>query len=123
MSNTRELGDKLEHEIYFKLNAEYIRLKLQHEINQTKGSGSSHHDGDLKDSTNFYVMECKVRNQKNLNISKEWIDNVKKQGELSNRDWIIINQLKDKSTYVTMDFETFKDLFALKINNSTKSNL
>lgn len=97
--NTRKQGDKLENFIANELN-----------FKKTYGSGSVKHDGDLKDKDNF-IIECKQRSQKNLTINKDWITTVEKQANLSNRDWLIINQLEDKSIYVTMNFETFKNLY------------
>lgn len=108
--NTRKIGDLLENLVKYELG----------NMRKTQGSGSVKQDGDLKDNETL-VIECKYRNKKNLSIQKEWIDKVKKQAILSDREWAIVNQLDDKSIYVTIDFEFFKDLYRLL--NASKDSL
>lgn len=97
--NTRKIGEHLENYILFNLD-----------MLKTKGSGSVKHDGDLKDNEDF-VVECKYRSEKNLIIKKEWLNEIKKQADLSGRNWLIINQTDDKKIYVTLDFHVFVDLY------------
>ena len=94
--NTKEQGDVLENFVKNNLN-----------VNKTRGSGASKHDGDLKDKDN-YIIECKQRSQDSLSIPKKWLDTIKKQAELSDREWIIASQLNDKQVYITISFESFK---------------
>jgi len=103
--NTRKIGDKLEN---FVLNA--LNFK------KTRGSGSVLHDGDLKDK-DIFVIECKRRNTDGLSIERKWIENVKKQAELSDREWALVNQLKDGSIYVTINFNIFTEMYNALKNN------
>lgn len=110
--NTRKIGDLLENLVKYELGG----------LRKTQGSGSVKQDGDLKDE-DLFVIECKYRSKKNLSIPKDWIDKVKKQADLSDREWAIVNQLEDKSIYVTIDFEVFKELYdAFKNRQSSVCN-
>ena len=99
MLKANQLGENLENLVQNKLL-----------IKKTKGSGNVKHDADLKDESDF-IFECKYRSKKNVIIEKDWIDEIKKQAELCDRNWVIVNQTEDKKIYVTVDLETFKELY------------
>ena len=95
----REKGDALESLVSKMLD-----------INITKGSGALNDDGDLKDAN--LIIECKVKNGSNsISIPSALIQKVRDQAVKWGLDWVIATQTKDKKVYVTMNIDTFAELY------------
>lgn len=95
----REKGDSLE-----KLVSSLLGIKI------TKGSGALNDDGDLRDDR--LLIECKVKNGSNsVSIPSALIEKVRAQAVKWRLDWLIATQTKDKKVYVTMNIDTFAEIY------------
>lgn len=97
----KEKGDSLE-----LLVSRLLDIKI------TKASGALNDDGDLRDDR--LIIECKVKNGSNsISVPSALIQKVRDQAVKWSLDWLIVTQTKDKRAYVTMDLDTFAELYGI----------
>lgn len=96
----KEKGNDLEN-----LVSKLLNIKI------TKGSGALNDDGDLRDDK--LIIECKVKNgSDSVSVPSALIQKVRDQAVKWSLDWLIVTQTKDKKVYVTMNLDTFAELYS-----------
>ena len=95
---------------YYSTKQESTVAELLHG-KRTKNSGATMFDpGDVK--TNNFLIECKTKttDSKSITIHKEWLEKVKSEAILANKQYtaLIFNFGPDTPNYAIIDINTFK---------------
>jgi Holliday junction resolvase len=111
MKSTRDIGNELEEII-----ANKIRV-IDPKCRKSRASGATYDIGDI--SNQYFYIECKLRNKKNLIISKQvWQHLVNQIPINSSKLPILVQQNDENKIFVTMLLDDWFNLMKkLKENN------
>jgi Holliday junction resolvase len=111
MENKREIGNRLE-----QLVVDKIKI-IDPKCHKTRASGATFDIGDI--SNQYFYIECKLRNRKNLIISRQvWQHLVNQMPINSSKLPVLIQQNEENKVFVTMLFDDWVGLIRKLKENS-----
>ena len=75
---------------------------------RTKASGSKYDDSDIE--MDDFLLSCKYLNSENVNVKKEWMEEVILQAQKRGKKGVVIRRTSDMKTYAIMEEKLFRML-------------